>query len=187
MKRKIVTLLFALCLSTSVVACGSSNTETQDNVSQQNEQEDTDSSQDEKQETENPASTDESSEPADDGIINFDGEGYNVTYVKHEVSEDYEGNPCLLLYYNFTNSSEENASAAVKSYFKVFQNGVQCDSAITMDRNDSMDNYMSELQPGTTVEVCQAFEIKDMTDVTVEASDLMSFSGEKDTQILTLE
>lgn len=123
----------------------------------------------------------------DDGIINFDGDGYNVTYVKHELSEDYEGNPCLLFYYTFTNNSEENASAAVNSHIKVFQNGVQCDPAFLSDSPDSSGNYMKDVQPGYSVEVCQSFKLSNTSDVTVEVSDLISFDDKKDTQILTLE
>lgn len=123
----------------------------------------------------------------DDGVINFEGDGYNVTYIKHELSKDYEGNPCLLFYYTFTNNSEENASAAVSSHIKVFQNGVQCDTAILMDSPDSTSNYMNDVQPGYSAEVCQAFKLSDTSDVTVEVSDLISFDDKKDTQILTLE
>ena len=123
----------------------------------------------------------------DDGIINFDGDGYNVTYVRHETGTDYEGNPCLYYYYTFTNNGEENTSAAVASYIQCFQNGVQKDTAITTDSNDSINNYMNEVQPGGSVEVCQVFSLDDMSDVTIEASDLISFSDEKDTQTIVLQ
>lgn len=125
--------------------------------------------------------------PEDDGIINFDGADFNVTYVRHETGTDYEGNPCLYYYYTFTNNGDDNASAAVSAYVQCFQNGVQRDSAITTDHNDSMDNYMNEVQPGGTVEVCQVYSLEDTSDVTIEASDLISFSDEKDTQIIVLQ
>ena len=123
----------------------------------------------------------------DDGIINFDGSGYNVTYVKHETGTDYEGNPCLYYYYTFTNNGDENTSAAVATYIQCFQNGVQCQTAITTDSNDSINNYMMEVQPGGSIEVCQVYSLTDTSDVTVEASDLISLSDEKDTQTIKLQ
>lgn len=173
MKRKLFTALLAACMMLSMVACGgseSNDSQTADqnnsNITSQQEEPDT---------------------PADDGVINFDGTGYNITYVKHELSEDYEGNPCLLVYYTYTNNGEENSSAAVNAYLQVFQNGIQCETAFLMDSPDSYDNYMKEIQPGYSIEVCQAFCLEDTSDVTLEASDLISFSDEKDVQIIVLE
>lgn len=123
----------------------------------------------------------------DDGVINFDGSGYNVTYVKHETGTDYEGSPCLYYYYTFTNNGDENTSAAVATYIQCFQNGVQCQTAITTDSNDSINNYMMEVQPGGSIEVCQVYSLTDTSDVTVEASDLISLSDEKDTQTIKLQ
>lgn len=123
----------------------------------------------------------------DDGVINFNGTGYNVTYVKHETGTDYEGNACLYYYYTFTNNGEENTSAAVATYIQCFQNGVQCQTAITTDSNDSINNYMMEVQPGGSIEVCQVYSLADTSDVTVEASDLISLSDEKDTQTIKLQ
>lgn len=158
-----------------------------------NDKEDKNNSQANEQHTPQDVQTDTQSEETqalqetDDGIINFDGEGYNVTYVKHELTEDNEGNPCLLFYYTFTNNGEENASAAVNSYIKVFQNGVQCDPAFLLDSPDSSSNYMKDVQPGYSVEVCQEYKLSDTSDVTVEVSDLISLDDKKDTQILVLE
>ena len=184
MKKKIVAIMLAGMMSLSAVACGGTS-DTQEPDTQE-----ADSS------AEDGASTDETSaddtaadeaEAEDDGVINFDGEGYNVTYVKHETGTDYEGNPCLYYYYTFTNNGEENTSAAVTSYIQCFQNGVQCQSAITTESNDSINNYMMDVQPGGSIEVCQVFSLSDTSDVTIEASELISLDDAKDTQIITLE
>lgn len=121
----------------------------------------------------------------DDGIIDFEGEGFHVTYVKHEIGEDYDGNPCLIYYYTFTNLGDDNISPAAAAYIQCFQNGVQCDPAITTD--GSSDNYLTEVQPGASVEVSQAYALEDSSEVTIEASTLVSFSDDKDVQIITLE
>lgn len=121
-----------------------------------------------------------------DGIIDFESETFKVTYTRYEIGKDYDGNPCLFFYYNFTNNSEENASAMSATYVQCFQNGVQCDTAYA-DYNTEMDNYMKDVQPGTTIEVCEAFALSDASDVTIEVSDWSSFSDDKDVQKLTLE
>lgn len=175
MKKKIVIAFLTTVMSLSVVACNAESDTSQDEAQSSESSEDSS------------ADAEESSDPEDDGIINFDGDGYNVTYVRHETGTDYEGNSCLYYYYTFTNNGEENASAAVKSYIQCFQNGAQCQSAITTESNDSMNNYMMEVQPGASIEVCQVFSLSDTSDVTIEASDLISLDDNKDTQIITLQ
>ena len=176
MKKKLLVIMVAAMMSLSAVACGGEST-TDEPDTQNNEDVASDDAADDAAEA----------EPEDDGIINFDGEGYNVTYVKHETGTDYEGNPCLYYYYTFTNNGDENTSAAVASYIQCFQNGVQCQTAITTDSNDSVNNYMMDVQPGGSVEVCQIFSLSDTSEVTIEASELISFDDAKDTQIITLE
>lgn len=182
MKKKIVAIMFASMLAVSFTACGDSGESSGGNDTTQEADAESDDGSDAADEAEP-----EASEPEDDGIINFDGDGYNVTYVKHETGTDYEGNPCLFYYYTFTNNGEENASPMSSSYIQCFQNGVQCETAITMESNDSINNYMLEVQPGGSLEVCEVFSISDTSDVTIEASDLISFDDAKDTQVITLE
>ena len=182
MKKKIVAIMLASMLAVFATACGGSGESSEGNDTTQESNAGSD------EETVAEAETEpEATEPEDDGIINFDGEGYNVTYVKHETGTDYEGNPCLYYYYTFTNNGEENASPMSSSYIQCFQNGVQCETAITSESNDSIDNYLLEVQPGGSLEVCEVFSISDTSEVTIEASDLISFDDAKDTQIITLE
>lgn len=192
MKKKIATLLIAGALI-GLAACGETTEEAPVAETAQQEEATEEPAEEPVAEpveeaTEAPEETTAPESAAeDDGTIAFDGTGYNVTYVKHEVGEDYEGNPCLLYYYNFTNNGEDNASAAVTSYVQCLQNGVQCQTAFTEENNDSINNYMMEVQPGSTVEVCQVYGLSDMSDVTIEVSDLISFSDDKDTQIIKLQ
>lgn len=182
MKKKIVAIMLASMLAVSATACGGSGESSEGNDTTQ------ESNAGSEEETVAEAETEpEATEPEDDGIINFDGEGYNVTYVKHETGTDYEGNPCLYYYYTFTNNGEENASPMSSSYIQCFQNGVQCETAITSESNDSIDNYLLEVQPGGSLEVCEVFSISDTSEVTIEASDWISLDDAKDTQIITLE
>ena len=89
MKKKIVAIMLASMLAVSATACGGSGEPSEGNDTTQESNAGSDEETVAEAETET-----EATEPEDDGIINFDGEGYNVTYVKHETGTDYEGNPC---------------------------------------------------------------------------------------------
>lgn len=175
MKRKLLVLMMAGLMSLSAVACGG-NSDTQEPDAQAE-----DGGNDAAEEA-------DPEEPEDDGIIDFETEDFVVTYVRHEFGTDYEGNKCLLYYYNFTNNSDENTTAGMTANVQCFQDGSECEMAITSDRNESMDNYvMNEVQPGGTVEVCQAYKLKSDTELTIEASALISFDDAKDTQKIAVE
>ena len=91
-------------------------------------------------------------------------------------------------YYTFTNNGEENATAGIVANVQCFQDGSECEMAITTENTDSMNNYaMNEVQPGGTVEVCQTFKLKSDTELTIEASELISFDSTKDVQKIAVE
>lgn len=140
-----------------------------------------------KEESKTDSKADENKASEDDGVINFSTDTFAVKLTGYETSTDYEGAPCLLVYYDYTNTGEDNSSAMTDCYLKAFQGGVECDTAITSVSNDAMDNYMKEIQPGITVNVCEAFKISGPSDVTLQASELISLSDDKDTQIIKLQ
>ena len=185
MKKKLVTLLLAGVLALSATACTSAEEPKEETKTEEAK---------EKEEVPAETDTEETPEevkeevPEDDGIIDFTAEKFNVKYVKYEFGTDYEGNKCLYYYYTFTNNGEENATAGIAAHVQCFQDGSECEMAITEDMNDSMNNYaMNEVQPGGTVEVCQTYKLKSDTEITIEASDMLSFDDKKDTQKITVE
>lgn len=195
MKRKIVTMMLVSMMALGTVGCGESAAEP-DTKQESVEKEETDAGEAKEEATEETeeASEEEKEEATeddtaeDDGIIDFTTDTFNVKYVKHEFGKDFEGNKCLYYYYTFTNNGEENATAGIVANVQCFQDGSECEMAITDDTNDSMNNYaMNEVQPGGTVEVCQTFKLKSDTELTIEASELISFDNVKDTQKITVE
>lgn len=137
------------------------------------------------QEEETPAPAAE--QPADDNLIDLNTGKYIIKYTGHAVGTDYEGKPCLIVYYDFTNNSDENASSAASVFMKAFQNGVQCDTAIFMEENEALGNYLTEVQPGATINTAQCYSISDMSQVTLEASELIAFDDTKDTMVIQLQ
>ena len=175
MKNKLIAILFATCMMFSVTACGG-DTETNSTNTQQTETQKEESQKEEQEEV------------ADDGVINFTADEWNVTYVKHEVAKDYDGNPCLYFYYTYTNNGEEASSASTDTLIQVFQNGIECETAFVVDNvPESYENSMKDIQPGYSIEVCEAYSLTDMSDVTIEVTDWVSFSDKKDVQVITLE
>lgn len=121
-------------------------------------------------------------------LFDFDIDDSRIAYTGYRTTEDYEGNPCLVLYYNFTNKDSEPQSAAFADfYITVFQNGVECDTAfIWDDRDDAMDNYSKDVMQGTTINIGQAYELQDLSDVTIQVKELWNWTNPA-TQTATLK
>lgn len=186
MKKKLVTLLLASVLALSATACTSTEEPKEETKTEEAKEKEEVPTETDAEET--PEEEVKEEVPEDDGIIDFTAEKFNVKYVKHEFGTDYEGNKCLYYYYTFTNNGEENATGGIAAHVQCFQDGSECEMAITEDMNDSMNNYaMNEVQPGGTVEVCQTYKLKSDTEITIEASDMLSFDDKKDTQKITVE
>lgn len=186
MKKKLVTLLLASVLALSATACTSTEEPKEETKTEEAKEKEEVPAETEAKET--PEEKAKEDVPEDDGIIDFTAEKFNVKYVKYEFGTDYEGNKCLYYYYTFTNNGDENATAGIAAHVQCFQDGSECEMAITEDMNDSMNNYaMNEVQPGGTVEVCQTYKLKSDTEITIEASDMLSFDDKKDTQKITVE
>ena len=99
---------------------------------------------------------------------------YDVKYISHKVDYDKNGNPVLLITYEFTNNSDENASWIVKLHNKVFQTGIECGGIAFHDEITSQ-MQMNEIQPGTTVTIVEGYPLYDDTStVTLECKEFLS-------------
>lgn len=119
-------------------------------------------------------------------LFDFDGANARATYVKHEVSTDYDGNPCLILYYNYTNKRQETKSAMWGDcYIKAFQNGIECDYTFMNYDNKTgkteRDNMDKEIMSGVTITVADVFKLTDMSDVTLDISDMWDWDNKTST------
>lgn len=102
-----------------------------------------------------------------------DEASYGVTIDGCRVTEDYEGNPAAVVTYTFTNNSDEATSFMVALYPKVFQNGVELSTAIGTDWDS--EKYSSDVKPGSSTTVEIGYALEDMSDITVEVGELLSF------------
>lgn len=125
---------------------------------------------------------------ASDGTIELSNERFSIHYTRNVVSKDFGGEPCLLVYYDYTNNGESASSAMVDVNLTAFQNGVSLEAAIPESSDDAIDAFMKEVQPGETLNVCQAFSLKDMSPVTLKAVDAFGLdTGITATQTVNLQ
>lgn len=128
-----------------------------------------------------------SEEVLNDGIIDIDFADFSVQYDSYSFTTDYEGNTCVIIYYNFTNNSSEPQSAGSCAYLKVFQNGIECESAFVINSDDEYtENVHKEVTSGTTIKVGEVFKINTTNELLLEMSEYISFNDIKDTMTLNI-
>lgn len=102
----------------------------------------------------------------------------NVVYKDSKVEKDKSGDDCLVVYFDYTNNSDENEAFVYTFNVKAFQNGVELESS-WFHVNDETKNDEKEIQPGTTITVATAFVLTDSRDLTtIQVEPLISLSEE---------
>ena len=109
--------------------------------------------------------------------IDMSNDKFTIHYKQHRVAKDVSGAPCLLVYYDYSNNGSSVSSAMVDVNLQAYQNGQPLSAAIPESDDNAIDQFMTEVQPGQAVTVCQAFALADETDVTLEAGEAFSFGG----------
>ncbi len=104
---------------------------------------------------------------------------YTVSILDYELTEDYEGNPAMRVYFEFTNNGTDTVSFMFAVGATAFQNGIELGTAIVIgDDVDEDSNTLKEIKPGATITCTKIFVLSDTSPVTVEASELLSFSDD---------
>lgn len=122
--------------------------------------------------------TDTNKEKKSTSTQSFVYDDLSVSFVESKVENDYAGDECLVLYFDFTNNSDENKAFVYEFTVDAFQNGVELDSSY-FHVNDETKNKDREIQPGTSIRVGVSFGIgDDRSIVDVEVKPWISFSNE---------
>lgn len=102
---------------------------------------------------------------------------YSFEIAGSSISADYNGDPVLVVEYNFTNNSDDAISFMIACQDTAFQNGIECDSTVIgCDDYDSKEQ-MNEIQPGTTYAVHVGYHLQDTTSpVDIEITDLLGLN-----------
>ena len=126
--------------------------------------------------------------PSDTDPIDMETDKFTIHYTQHRVGKDFAGKPCLLVYYDYTNNGSASSSAMVDVNIQAYQNGKVCDASIPEANDSAVDNFIKEIEPGKTVNVCQVFSLSDESDVTLKANETFTFNdGKTASQILKIK
>ena len=102
---------------------------------------------------------------------------FTLRLKEFRVTQAIDDSDCLLLYCDYTNNSSSSSSALVDVQLSAKQNGEKLSPAVPKEDEPAIDNYIAEVEPGSTVTVCYAFSLNDKSDVTLEASEAFAFGG----------
>lgn len=89
------------------------------------------------------------------------------------VKEGYNGNKTLVVEYSWKNTTDKATAFIWQINTKCYQNGIECQKAIFVDGLDSGD-ASTDVLPGYTITVRQAYNLNDMSDVTIQCSKFVS-------------
>ena len=118
-------------------------------------------------------------------VFDIELNGSHLTYLKHEVTTDYDDKPCLVLYYNYTNKDSQPRSAFFGGMIKAYQNGIECGITILYDDNTETENYSKDIMTGQTLPVAEVFELYDKSPVTLIIKDGIVGVGQNKKSIST--
>lgn len=168
----IVTLLFTACDS---VAQG-----VQDGMDAANA-EDSSVETEAPEETENePEDNDEpTDEPEEEPLSAFVGEGelgdYYVIIKDAIMSQDNDGQDCIVITCEWTNNSDDATSFLVAFSYKAFQNGIEC-SRGSLVEGVNVEDEMREIKGGASLEAQISFVLNDdVGDVELEITEVFNF------------
>ena len=173
LKRKALALILSVAVLLALSACGSSSggSSSQTPVAPSEAAES----------TPEPASEPTENDQAGGKAVGSGDLGdYHAEIKGAALAKDYEGNPAIVITYEWTNNSDDTTSAMVAVTGKAFQDGVQLETAIIMG-DDSYDSgtSMKEVRPGTTVDIQCAYVLTSETStVEFELTEWISFSDD---------
>lgn len=92
--------------------------------------------------------------------IHIDNDKFILDYNKIEYVKDFQGNPAALIYFTFTNKTDQPLSMLSVFLPSVYQDGVECDSFAVLDEYpNEFDNRDRELKDGANIQLCISFKL----------------------------
>jgi hypothetical protein len=104
---------------------------------------------------------------------------YQVEIKDSRLTEDYEGNPVVVITYAFTNNSSESAAFWLAVEDTVYQNGEALERAFSLKDGDPYDRSKQDedIQSGDTLDIEVAYILNNTeTDLDVEAKVYVDFT-----------
>lgn len=108
-------------------------------------------------------------ETLNDGTIDTDFGDFYLKYTGYELARNYDGESCIIVYFDYTNLSNESESFSYSTYITAFQNGIECDSTYISGRdNEACNNSHKDVKNGVTLRVAEVFKLNNLTEVEIE-------------------
>lgn len=96
-----------------------------------------------------------------------------------KLTKDWEGKDAVLITYEFTNNSDSPISFDGSLEDKLYQDGIELESAILSDDNESKLLDTVDLKPGITKEVKKAYLLRNKkSEIEVEIQEVFSLSDD---------
>lgn len=90
-------------------------------------------------------------------------DGFYVEVLDAELIDDYNGDPAIRVYYNFTNNSSYSTSLCSELYVYAYQDGVSLDFTYAPEDSETDMNYYNDIAPGTTITASCIFILRNET------------------------
>ena len=104
---------------------------------------------------------------------------YHVEIKSASLAQDYKGNPAIVVTYAWTNNSDDTTSSMTAVSCSAFQDGVELETAIITDDSYDSDSFMTEVRPGTTIDIQAAFVLPNTTSIVeVEVGEWITFESD---------
>lgn len=126
------------------------------------------------------SSKEESKAPEkEEGVGEIADGDYTIKIKEAVLTTDYQGKSAVVIKYDFTNNSNDTASYLMNTQAKVFQGGVELESAVLNvddENNTLVNNSLKEIKTGVTLEVGESYLLNDTTTpLEVEVQELITF------------
>lgn len=120
--------------------------------------------------------------PAESEHSTVEGSGdignYYIEIVSAKKGQDYSCKDVLIVTYKWTNNSNKDQMFSTAFSAKAYQNGVECSSLTIVDGVDSH-KPLSNIKPGTSLEVQKAYLLDGDSDVVIEVGPWISLGNER--------
>ncbi|MDD6484489.1 MAG: DUF5067 domain-containing protein [Clostridiales bacterium] len=170
-KKLLLGVISTLLILTAVAGCSSSVQTSPQQSSQQSA-------------SPEPAAKEDTEAAGESGALG----DYEISILDAVKTTDFEGNPAIVINFDFQNNSSNNAMFSTAVLCQAYQDGVSLSSAIIIN-NDVYDGEASlkTLQPGAKLRVQKAYTLTSAdAPVTVEVKPLISFGDDKLTKTFTM-
>lgn len=164
--KKVALIITAAVIASTLCSCGELSTSSDGPDSKSNPQSTTSVSP-------TPASDSENKTLQGEGDIGK----YNIKIVSAKKGKDYAGKDVLIVTYQWTNNSDEEQMFSTAFSAKAYQDGIECGGITVVDGVDTQ-KMLSNIKPGATLEVQDAYILNGDADVEIEVGPWISLGKE---------